>query len=159
MIFLWKWNHSFSLLNFFKDLRGGSDFEKVISNLNRPKCSIASLNESLKSGNVNWFLFEFVRQDSIVCNRYILDSNKYRRGGTYFGEKGRVGNLIFFLIPRPRVSISSIWLVDPINGWISGLKLQDHRHFWNNLSKHVKSSASIDIFKERLKTELFACYS
>jgi len=29
----------------------------------------------------------------------------------------------------------------------------------NNLSEHVKSSASIDIFKERLKTELFACYS
>jgi len=30
---------------------------------------------------------------------------------------------------------------------------------WNNLSEHVKSSASIDIFKERLKSELFACYS
>jgi len=30
---------------------------------------------------------------------------------------------------------------------------------WNNLSEHVKSSASIDIFKERLKTELFACYN
>jgi len=26
-------------------------------------------------------------------------------------------------------------------------------------NEHVKSSASIDIFKERLKTELFACYS
>jgi len=26
------------------------------------------------------------------------------------------------------------------------------------LSEHVKSSVSIDIFKERLKTELFACY-
>jgi len=30
---------------------------------------------------------------------------------------------------------------------------------WNNLSEHVKASASIDIFKERLKTELFACCS
>jgi len=30
---------------------------------------------------------------------------------------------------------------------------------WNNLSEHVTSSASIYILKERLKTELFACYS
>jgi len=30
---------------------------------------------------------------------------------------------------------------------------------WNNLSEYVKSSESIDIFKERIKAKLFACYS
>jgi len=30
---------------------------------------------------------------------------------------------------------------------------------WNNLYEHVMSSASINIFRERPKTKLFACYS